>query len=400
MSRAGRDVEKPGVAPALQDGIYFRPGQRPGSCYRLVLLNIKSNTTRGDAKAAIAAVWAMLEDLRRGIVGELRRTRPSDPDIHVPDGRLTCLLGFGAPLFERFPMMGRPQELQRLGDLPFPSLRWVAAADRRTGEADLALQLIAETDLAVDRAVVEVGMLIRANPLPLEIVTFHDGSNRDDRRSWLGFYDGISNIDPSQRATALEVVLNDPPWMTSGTYMGFLRLEIDLETWRGLSREDQETIVGRDKLTGCPLESVAPGPIPAPIKGCPVGGNRPGSPTYINPPPPEQDLLRRSHMHRSNPNRDGAGNDANNRIFRQGFEFVEPLEGRLRLGLNFVSFQRSLTRLINILVVPGWLGNANFGGYTDAQPGEPPYVSLVSVIAGGYYAVPPKAEPFPGAEIF
>jgi hypothetical protein len=88
-------------------------------------------------------------------------------------------------------------------------------------------------------------------------------------------------------------------------------------------------------------------------------------------------------------------------MFRQGYEFLEDLVGRPRLGLNFVSFQRHLDRLTDILTRPGWLRSANFGG--RAQRGGPALLQLASVIAGGYYAVPPRArtgEAFPGAEIF
>jgi hypothetical protein len=65
-----------------------------------------------------------------------------------------------------------------------------------------------------------------------------------------------------------------------------------------------------------------------------------------------------------------------------------------------VSFQRDLRRLKSILGLRSWLGDANFGGTRDPQPREPVPVELMSVTAGGYYAVPPKSEPFPGAEIF
>ncbi len=41
--------------------------------------------------------------------------------------------------------------------------------------------------------------------------------------------------------------------------------------------------------------------------------------------------------------------------------------------------------------LPGWLGDADFGG------DEPPFTS---VLAGGLYAVPPVESPFPGAGLF
>ena len=106
----------------------------------------------------------------------------------------------------------------------------------------------------------------------------------------------------------------------------------------------------------------------------------------------DQRSLWRSHILRANPNRTGVA-DGDNRIFRQGYEFVESLtEGKLRFGVNFVSFQRDLQRLMNILNQPTWLGGANFGGDGD--------VKFVSLIDGGFYAVPPRDTPFPGARLF
>jgi len=112
-------------------------------------------------------------------------------------------------------------------------------------------------------------------------------------------------------------------------------------------------------------------------------------------------LLSASHIQRANLNRHGGGiRDDDNRIFRQGYEFVEPLgSGQLRVGLNFVSFQRNLIHLTNILRTPGWLGNANFGGPAP-EPGQPRGIDLVELMAGGYYAVPPAGNPFPGSDIF
>jgi hypothetical protein len=83
-----------------------------------------------------------------------------------------------------------------------------------------------------------------------------------------------------------------------------------------------------------------------------------------------------------------------------GYEFVEPLGGgQLRLGINFVSFQRNLSSVTNLLRLPSWLGDTNFGGVSDTERGA---VRLTSMTARGFYAVPPATpgELFPGAGIF
>jgi Dyp-type peroxidase family len=410
----------------LQDGIYFRSGQQPGQgqrpspCYRLLLLNVSPGTTPSEARQAIATVWTMLQNLRRGIVRELRVPGWSELEFPVPHGYLTCLLGFGARFFDRRkhnPPLVLPENSAGLHELrpldssdagPFPNLHWAVQENRSIAETDLAIQFIAQTELAVNRAAVEVWKIIDDDkqPLPLQIVTSYSGFNRDDHRSWLGFYDGISNIRSDERRAAIEVVSKSPPWMEGGTYMAFLRLAIDLAGWQRLLPEHQEILIGRNKLTGCPLTSVHHGPqgtlVPVPLVANRVAGTPPGSPAYIDPPRPSAALLQASHMHRANVYRRGLTDvDGSNRIFRQGYEFLEAFaNGKPCLGLNFVSFQRWLSRLTNILNTLRWLGDVNFGGPEHPQVEEPHSISLLSVIAGGFYAVPPKGDPFPGADIF
>lgn len=154
--------------------------------------------------------------------------------------------------------------------------------------------------------------------------------------------------------------------------------------------------MGRDIQTGCPITS-SQGDVRQVLDGCPESRG-PGTPQYRNPrvPPIDPDnLARSSHMNRANLNRPQHGpvDDKDNRIFRQGYEFVEALPGgRLRVGVNFVSFQRRISSLTTILTNQSWLGDVNFGGE--------PSPALLTLIGGGYYAVPPAGGPFPGAEMF
>lgn len=118
------------VDPAhrLQEGIYFDRGQRLGAWFLLLLPGVSVP----DARAALTAVWSMLDALRSGVVRDLRATRPGDVEVRVPGGDLTCLLGIGARLFDErahIPRLAdrarRPWSLTplRMGpDAPFPSL--------------------------------------------------------------------------------------------------------------------------------------------------------------------------------------------------------------------------------------------------------------------------------------
>jgi len=104
---------------------------------------------------------------------------------------------------------------------------------------------------------------------------------------------------------------------------------------------------------------------------------------------------------RGNQARAAGGTPAGERIFRQGYEYIEGIDvGGPRLGLNFVSFQNDIRRLHQILSLNGWLGDVNFGGPSKPADGDPRSPMLLTLCAGGFYAVPPRSDPFPGAALF
>jgi hypothetical protein len=86
------------------------------------------------------------------------------------------------------------------------------------------------------------------------------------------------------------------------------------------------------------------------------------------------------------------------RIYRQGFEFIEPVSNGLKtftVDLNFISFQNDPEALFSVLTGPRWMANANFGG-----PPELIREDILSDISAGMFLVPVKEKPFPGASIF
>jgi Dyp-type peroxidase family len=392
----------------LQQGIYLGRREPPPAAWRALFLDLAPKAEPGEAREGIAATIAMLAELQAGRVRDLRAERPGEEPGLVPANTFAFLLGYGASFFDR---RGddRPRHLvalRRDAD-PFPKLPWADpdSAAGRDGEADLLLQLTGESEHTVARAAVEVCKLIEDEELPLTVIGTHSGFQRDDGRSWIGFHDGVTNIEPSQRLAAVEC-RGDPDWNKGGTYLAFLRVQVALPEWRGLDRPTQEAIVGRDKLSGCPLESIertAEGLLPRPIAACPLSGNSGwrARDAYFNPPETSDPLVEASHIHRANQARAAGGTPAGERIFRQGYEYLEGIErGRPRLGLNFISFQSDLQRLQQVLGLSGWLGDVNFGGPTDPAAGDPPSPSLLSLRAGGFYAVPPREKPFPGATLF
>ena len=287
----------------------------------------------------------------------------------------------------------------------------------------IALQLIADTEFATNRGIVELWSLIRQlsneskNNCPIRFSNWYSGFKRSDNRGWLGFHENVSNLPVKDRIPAISINKNNTfgeseNWILNGTYLAFLRLAIDLPFWRSIKPEDQERLVGRDKLTGCPFVGVDRTGRPFKDSRCPIRGTfeviekgneifreHPKYSTITSYGGLSNKSLEYSHIGRSNKNEKVSPTmNESYRIFRQGFEFLEPLASPpfLRTGLNFVSFQNRTSKLINILSSPSYLGGTNFGG-DPTQPIEG-IDKFISVRSAGFFLVPPieKNDIFPG----
>lgn len=398
------------VANRLQSGIAFEPGSRPPPHIRLVLLNVARATTASSACAAVERVWTMLAQVAEGSVRDLAGQPAAHAKATISQFEgLQLLIGFGRRLFDpaahepELTLKPRPAFLSYLpaGEAPFPALP--SGTIPALGEADVVLQLTGERESAVTCAAVEIWKLIVDEQLPLQVAAAYGGFGRRDGRGWLDFHDGVSNLESSQRLSALEAAA-DPEWMQGGTYMAFLRLAVDLVYWRSLERHAQELLVGRNKLSGAAVIAVErdhagrPLPVAASFHEGPATAEEVAD--WRDPPQTLDPLLETSHIHRANQNRGSAETAAGLRMFRQGYDFFDGfVDGTPSVGLNFVSFQRDLASFHHVLHLHGWLGDANFGGPGVASE-EAVIPPLVRILAGGLYAVPPVAAPFPGSTLF
>lgn len=409
----------------LQEGVYHAPGQRPGAAFCLLFLRAAA-LDAAVIQRALTVLWETYQNLKQGLVAELRD--PALGDVGVPSGNLTVLIGYGIKAFE-IPGVRRPapEELADFGRFRSPLLQGGGPLLANSGQSyasdvslnpaseHIAVQFIADSELAVSRAVVETWkvldpMVDAASQLhPLQIVAFYRGFQRDDHRSWIGFHDGISNLPSDQRHLAITIKPPSNPddaWTEGGSYLAFLRMAVDLRTWTALDRTQQELLVGRDKLSGCPLAGMDAAGKPIPAAGCPVPGTRqitePGNEAFRTASPVADAQLNASHVQRVNHHRNDFASRDSLRIFRQGYEFLEPATEApgFRVGLNFVSFQDTPQRLQRIFQQDGWLGRTNFGG--DPANPLPGIDRLLTVRAAGIFLIPPvvDGERFPGETLF
>lgn len=403
----------------LQEGIYFDSGMRPGAFFNMVFLRAEAGRSATEVGALLERLWSVLQRLKRGEVPDL----PGHP---VPSGDLTVLIGYG---MKAFALPGAKREVpSNLGPefrfrSPLPpgspllrnsGLNYANDITANPATEEIALQFIANSQLAAHRAVVETWKVLfdHADPQtgapPVTITGTFSGFQRDDGRSWIDFHDGVSNlVSGDERRSVVAVKPENAPepkdeWTVGGSYLAFLRLGVDLPGWRRLSREEQEAVVGRDKLSGCAIARIdEQGHVV--VGGCPAAGSEvieKGNERFREPPRSDDPIVRRSHVQRANQHVPNPEQLNSLRVFRQGYEFLGDAEAGLRMGLNFVSFQDTPQRLIRILTQDNWLGRTNFGGDPAAQP--PTVPSLLTVRAAGIYFVPPRsdADALPGSSIF
>ncbi len=396
------------MPPRLQQGIHVDERTVPRLHHGAVFLRAEASATMAEVAGELHALWGMLEGLRQGRVPEL-------PGHGVPHANMEVSLGIGPRAF-RLP--GAAAELPAdLGPefwfrsprpsgggplLPGSGLHFAPSVRANPATEDFAIQLFADSRLAVARAILELHRCTRGQGA-LEFVASFEGFSREDHRSWLGFHDGVSNLEPGEerrRAITVKPTNRVPDsWTTGGTYAAFLRIAVDIDAWDALARPEQELIVGRDKLTGMPIEAL--GPDGRGVSRCPFGGAREAFPPQPGAPPLEtpdvsEEVLRMSHAQRANHHRRDVENRDSLRIYRQSFEELEhgPTP---RPCVSFTCYMDTPERLVRLLTQPGWLGRTNFGGDPAAQPAG--LAQLLQVHAAGVFLLPPvvDGEPFPGA---
>lgn len=405
----------------LQEGIYWESGTRPGCAWGLMFLRVRQGADVQSVDAALTGLSDIFDGLRSGRIRDL-------PGVDLPTGGLTILIGYGPKVFE---IEGIKKKLPRALDkklrfasplaagggtiLPGSGLKYVKGLIRNPATEEIVIQAIASTNLAVARVFVEIQKYFDDHPdpnlgmSPLELSSGYTGFNREDGRSWIDFHDGLSNIPSGDdRKSAIQTKNEQAPdedrWTVGGSYLTFLRLSVNIQKWRGMSVKDQELAVGRLKISGCPIVDVGINGEPKAVLGCPFAGtssvNENGNSKFREAPSNIVDsTVKKSHIHRSNHHSGPIEDESSLRIFRQGYEFLEPpIPGRdMQLGLNFVSFQDSLRRVFKMLTLEGWLGSTNFGGLKDSI--EDP---LLDVLAAGVFLCPPvvEGERYPGQSIF
>jgi Dyp-type peroxidase family len=410
----------------LQEGIYYRKKPEIGNSLSIITLRVIRNSDIGLIGRAIKEIWNHLAHLKKGITVDLKI------DInHRKVGNLTTLLAYGSNIFQ-LPgsKKSKPLSFSDYWNFSSPSSSGGGPIVEGSGLSyapcitenhllndHILFQFIADNEFYTKRACIEVWKAIyrlekEGNNSPFRIVNLYSGFQRADKRNWLGFHDGVSNLSPNERPYVIPISSSATSviekWTVNGTYLAFIRMNLDLEKWQDTKVPIQELVIGREKLTGCPL--IRTDKIKKPIKDnrCPVPGTSeiidPGNEYFRDHPPygtsTENQILNQSHIGSTRPiERIPAWDKKSIRIYRQGFEFLVASKEKpgFRAGLNFVSFQNTPERLFRALTYRHIISHK-----IATEASVPTLEQFTSVSAAGVFFVPPlsKNEPFPGAQIF
>jgi deferrochelatase/peroxidase EfeB len=410
----------------IQEGIYYRSKPAIGNSFSMISMRTENVAQISEIGVTLAKLWENMRNLKNGSVTDL-----AVDSRHRKGGGLTVLVAYG---FDLFKIPGSQKDIP----VSFNNIWNFKSPDSSGGGVILdgagltysgrtfsnhllkdhvILQFIAENEFFTHRAAVETWKELyrqeKANgSAPLRITGLYTGFQRGDKRNWLGFHDGVSNIKSQERSQVITIgsryLKPQDRWTVNGTYLAFMRIIVNLEKWENLSIPEQEILIGRDKITGCPIVRVEKNGKPVKDPRCPVPGTSEvidrGNEYFREHPPygirPGDKLLEHSHIGLTNPREQiPIGDKRSLRIYRQGFEFLttsSKYPGFIP-GLNFVSFQNTPERLFRALTYQ----QTRFQN-SHAYNSLPNLNQFMSVLAAGIFFVPPTThgEPFPGAEIF
>ena len=225
----------------LQEGIYYSEGVKPGRFFSLLFLRADPSLNATVIGESFSGLWNLYLDLKKGLTKDL-------PGLILPHGNLTVLVGYGQNLFKNINGIQKkaPFALENLGTLrpPLPSgggpilsgsgLSYSSDIVDNVATEDMAIQFIADTQLAVNRCILETWKFLHDNVntetgrSPLSLGHFFSGFQRDDFRSMLDFHDGLSNMEsgkPRYNALAIkETNVEEEQWTQNGTYLAFFRI--------------------------------------------------------------------------------------------------------------------------------------------------------------------------------
>lgn len=263
---------------------------------------------------------------------------PADSGILGPviqPDALTITLSVGTSLFDdRFGLASaKPLYLNQMQRHPNDALN----ADLCHG--DLSIQFCANTPDTIIHALRDIikhtpDLLVlhwkqEGNVPPEPVVP---GQKPGNARNFLGFHDGSANPSPDDNSLMDRVVWvqagqGEPAWAAGGSYQAVRLIRNFVERWDRTPLQEQQTIMGRNRNTGAPLDG---------------GTTEHDVPDYTKDPDGKFTPLD-SHIRLANPR---TPQTEENLILRRPFNYSNGVtkSGQLDMGLLFICYQSNLEK--------------------------------------------------------
>ena len=250
----------------------------------------------------------------------------------APDN-LTITVSVGAALFDdRFGLQAlKPKRLQNMTRFPNDSL------DAAQCHGDLLLQICANTQDTVIHALRDI---VKHTPDLLGVrwrregfIADHAARSRGKETpiNLLGFKDGTANPDTQNKALMDKLLWvtadqQEPAWAHNGCYQAARIIRFRVEMWDRTPLKEQQTIFGRDKLSGAPLGM----------------RHEHDEPDYSSDPNGEVIALD-AHIRLANPR---TRETESSLMLRRGYSYSAGVtaSGQLDMGLLFVCYQHDLEK--------------------------------------------------------
>jgi deferrochelatase/peroxidase EfeB len=364
---AANDAIVNGLLPPIPFHGKYQAGILPSSSRSTMVVSFNATA---EGKAELVDLFQTVTDRARfltaggippavGINGPPSDSGVLGPTV-APDG-LRVTFGVGSTLFDdRYGLASaRPKRLIPMTSFPNDNL------DPAQCGGDLILQLSAGNADTVLHALRDIAKNTRGG---MQANWRIDGFTSPARpagtvpRNMLGFMDGIANPSVTSRSTMDSLVwvepgaAGEPAWAANGSYLVVRLIRMLVEFWDRVDVGEQETMIGRRRASGYPLD----------------GGSLYATPNYAADPTGDIVPLT-AHIRLANPR---TAQSAPSRILRRGYNYDRGLDqvGDLDMGLIFTCFQQDIAR--------------QFAAVQTRLIGEP-LVDYISPFGGGYFLALP-----------
>ncbi len=272
----------------------------------------------------VAEVDPKLPPLDSGILGP----------VITPDN-LTITVSVGESLFdERFGLTAvKPKRLSRMTGFPNDAL------EASSCHGDLSIQFCSNTPDTNIHALRDIVknlpdlLLVRwkqEGTVPAQAPK-KPGQPAESARNFLGFRDGSANPDSNNQKTMNELVWvqpgsDEPAWAANGSYQAVRIIRNFVERWDRTPLQEQESIFGRTKSTGAPMDGKVESDVP----------------NYAADPHGKKTRMD-SHIRLANPR---TPETQRNLILRRPFNYSNGVNknGQLDMGLLFICYQSDLEK--------------------------------------------------------